>query len=104
MVRGIKNLQKKINISLRTKKKDVTMNAIVILGSFINAYKISPVSGKNMYTPYCSAYNGGGPSKAYYYNPLLMHYPYNYAPSAVYGNVVPVRRKPKNKPRNKDKI
>ena len=99
-----KNLQKKINISPRTKKKDVTMNAIVILGSFINAYKISPVSGKNMYTPYCSAYNGGGPSKSYYYNPLLMHYPYNYAPSAVYGNVVPVRGKPKNKPRNKDKI
>jgi len=79
------------------------MNAIVILGSFINAYKISPASGKNLYMPYCSAYNGGGPPSIYYYNPFP-HYPYNYAPSAVYGNVVPVRRKPKNKPRNKDKI
>jgi len=81
---------------------------LCIFALTIIAYTLSITksdSGKNKYVPYNSAHNGGGPHG--YYNKFpKFEYKYisDYSPSSVYGNIIPIKMKPKNKPKNKDNI
>ncbi len=61
-----------------------------------------PGPDKNKYIPYNSALSGGGAHG--YYNKFPKFEYINRLPIGVYGKVVPVKTKPKNKPKNKDSI
>ena len=77
--------------------------ALTIIAYTVSIGKLN--SAKNKYISYNSAYNGGGPHGYYNKFPKFEYKSiYDYSPSSVYGNVVPVKMKPKNKPKNKDNI
>lgn len=74
--------------------------AFVIMSHVVSQGKLDPC--KNKYTPYCSAYNGGGPQGYYNAFPKKEYIPV-YNPQiidsfrfAVYGKIVPVKRQSKN--------
>jgi len=83
------------------------MNPCVFALTII-AYTVSITksdSSKNKYVPYNNAYNGGGPHSYYNKFPKFQYKSISdYSPNGVYGLVLPVKMKPKNKPKNKDNI
>ena len=70
--------------------------ALTIIAYTVSITKSDP--GKNKYVPYNNAYNGGGPYGYYNKFPKFEYKCINDgSPRGVYGLVVPVRMKPKNK-------
>jgi len=100
-------LQKKNKLRqpLQIKLEQNIMNPCIFAFTIISyaLFAGNPDSGKNKYIPYNNENNGGGPNG--YYNKFpKFKYINCYSPNVVYGKVVPVKMKPKNKPKNKDSI